>query len=617
MNWRHTWLLVGIAAALFAFIFLYERHLTTSDTVAAPMKLLTLADVDQTTALQVRRGTQMVISLERTNQQWAYVKPFNYRAATLAVDAFLETLARVVPTTYITAQEILARKQTEADFGLDTPQTVVSLQSASGSQKIQFGGRTPAQDQVYTQVIGKPGVYVVPAGILDRLPRTQHDWRDTAVFAAEPQKLDRCDIMRGDTGFSLQRDPTNQLWKLARPAHRADQVRVELLLNDIFGLRVLDFVSDDPRGDLEPFGLQPPQAEVTLGTEAALQKVQFGRSPTNDPARIYARLLNTSNVVLVSRSAMDLVSISYTELRDRRLIAFAPELIDTIEARAGEPFVLKKAGASWMAGDVAVDTAFVNEWLTNLSELQVTEFVKDIVALPSDFAPFALAPPLRQYTLSVAVTNALGPTNIVIGQVAFGTNQNIAYARRFDEASVYSIPMRDYLHLPGAVWHLREHRVWSFVTNQVVRVVVRDNGRARELVRQANGDWTLGPGSTGEINPFALEELMFRLGDLNATAWIARGEEARRHFGFSTNGYQITIELKDGDKTRPLLLEFGGMSPLRLPYACTPLDGQPWIFEFPWQIYADVQRYLDVPGSAAARPRGAPAANARPPTGQP
>jgi hypothetical protein len=73
--------------------------------------------------------------------------------------------------------------------------------------------------------------------------------------------------------------------------------------------------------------------------------------------------------------------------------------------------------------------------------------------------------------------------------------------------------------------------------------------------------------------------------------WMARGESARTQFGFPPNPPQLTVELR-GEKPQTLVIEFGGQSPWLLPYALTTIDGQPTVFEFPWPLYADLQRYF-------------------------
>jgi hypothetical protein len=200
------------------------------------------------------------------------------------------------------------------------------------------------------------------------------------------------------------------------------------------------------------------------------------------------------------------------------------------------------------------------------------------------------------------VTNAAGPTNVFVAGLDFGTNMtNRAFARRWDVESVYAIPLIDFSRMPSAAWQLRDRRVWNFTTNQVLKFIVREGGAPREVLRPPNGEWTAGQGWTHGVNPF-LDEMAFQLGELNAEAWIARGDSARARFGFSTNSTQLSVELR-GEKPQTLTLEFGGLSPLRLPYALTMLDGQPAIFEFPWGLYVDVQRYFNLappPGTSRA-----------------
>jgi hypothetical protein len=251
---------------------------------------------------------------------------------------------------------------------------------------------------------------------------------------------------------------------------------------------------------------------------------------------------------------------------------------------------------------------FVEQWLTMLSgayapplgQLEIKDFVKDVV---TDFVPFGLAPASRQYTLRTAVTNTSGVTNVLLGQIAFGTigADGRAFARRWDEDSVYAVGALEYSHMPGAAWQFRDHRVWNFTTNQVARISVKQNGSVREVVRQPDGawipikGWTEDPNNT--VNPFALEETTRALGDLQAVMWLARGEAAPAKFGFGADAPQFTVELR-GEKPQLLTMEFGGLSPLRQFYALTTIDGQPTVFEFPWTLYADLQRYFHLAAPA-------------------
>src|SRR6185503_3403466 len=267
MNWKNTWTLVALAAGLFAFIFFIERRIPPPGALEPVRPLFAQFRPTAATSFQLRRGVEVNFALEQTNDGWRFTKPFAYPAANFAVHSFLETLERVVPATRISPREILAHKQTAADFGFDTPPIVITLQRGDETPKqLRFGARTPAGDQVYVEVDGQPDISVINADILNKIPRSSHDWRTTALFHLGDEKPDRVKISHRETFYALQLNPTNKLWRLDRPRHRADQFQVRQLLDKIQLAQVSEFMADPPHADDEAFGLQTPEFEVTLAS---------------------------------------------------------------------------------------------------------------------------------------------------------------------------------------------------------------------------------------------------------------------------------------------------------------------------------------------------------------
>ena len=69
--------------------------------------------------------------------------------------------------------------------------------------------------------------------------------------------------------------------------------KVDALWRKLFTTQVTQFITDNPRADLELYGLLPPEAEVSFlvgaGDQYSVQSsVQFGKSPTNDPGSVFA-----------------------------------------------------------------------------------------------------------------------------------------------------------------------------------------------------------------------------------------------------------------------------------------------------------------------------------------
>lgn len=598
MTAKQTWLWVVVAAGLFAFIYFFERRL--QEPPSGPLRILPALKASAVTGVQILPKGQLEIRADRTNGLWVLTQPLFYPARPDAIMALLAALESLTPATFITAQELKDIRQADEQYGFEPPQKTLVLQQPDNQIFLHIGYRTAPGDQVFVQVVGVGDVYVVDAGLLNLIPATAEAWRDPRLVDLRQLAFDRVLVTNaGKASFELQRNPTNKLWRMILPGWepRAAGERVEEALQSLQNLRADQFVSDNPKTDLDSFGLQPPELSLTLaqGTNTALL-LEFGKSPTNNPGEVYARRGDQDSVLMVSKNRLGPWRASYEVFRDRHLVALTGPL-QSIEVRAADQFTLaRQADNSWrvLPQDFAADATLVDEFIKNLTGLQVTEFVKDVVTAP-DLPGKGLASPTRQYILRAASPQAApGATNPIVAQLDFGTNQDDkVFARRADESSLYTVKQADLARLPTASWQLRERRFWNFTENDVARIFIHQDGKAREVVRRGTNSWSLAPGSQGVINDLALDETAHRLGQLAAERWVARGDETPAAYGFGTNAYQVSIELKTG---RRLTLEFGGTAPSGFPYARTWLEDQPWILEFPWTLYYPyVQQYLTIP----------------------
>ena len=602
MRWKPTWILLGVAAVLFAFIFLFERRLPDPNT--PPPRLLAFKP-GEITNLQVRLTNQLILSARRAKPGalWNLSFPISYRARDHAIEPLLQALAETVPHAEISAKELKAGKRTIAEFGLDVPQATLTLQHHGQRIEILFGSKTPVGDGVYAQVLNQSPIYILSAEFVNALPRSYNGWRDLSLLASTGFQMNRIEIRSPGRGFTVDINPAAQKYLLVKPIDaRADPAKLEALLQKLIYAQATGFITDNPRADLEAYGLQPPQAEILFSTNDTVQfALQFGNSPTNDPANVYVRRLATTNIVLAPRAVLEAVQISHNDVRDLHLVNFSPNAVETIEVAGDEKFTVRRqTNGTWMITEPkaeAADTNAVREWLGLLSRLEGT-VEKEVV---TDFkTPYDLNPPSRRYLLKGASTNTVGAAaEHLIAELDLGSVQdNKVFARRPDEATVYSLAKADVMRLPRAGWQLRNRQVWNFTTNQIHRVTIRHRGQTKTLQRSPSATWSLveGTGIIPKVNP-VLEGIMFHLGELRANAWVDKGDANRARFGFTDTTDRITIELRNGEKATALVLEFGrgGLSPTQLPYALAETEGQTWIFEFPPDLHFLVIRDLFQP----------------------
>ena len=595
MNSKSTWVWLLVAVGLFTVIV--GLKFFGPKPAAAVTRVLPGFNPATVTSVQVRPADQMEIRAEQTNGGWELTKPMVYPAQVTSIAALLVALEKLQPAAIIPGAEVRKRPDADAEFGFVNPQATLALLAPDGRRQIIVGTNTAPGDQVYVQVVGVEGVFVVDAEWLKLIPTNADQWRDTALLDLPKLAFNRITVSNATALIELQFNATNRLWSLTgRMPARADNPRLTTILGKLLTLRVGKFVTDDPRADAESFGLQPPELEIAFsrGTNAPM-RVQFGKSPTNDPTVVYARRDDGPTIVTVAKEPLLPWHAPLTEFRDPRLVALT-QPVDQIEMRDGESFTLQRQASNvWrVAGsELPVDGGLVAEFLHTLTTLPIIQF-KDAITEP-DLPTYGLAEPTRQIVLYASATNGTGPTNVVIAELAFGETQDEkVFVRRADENPVYAIRLADYAKLPVAAWQLRERRLWNFTTNDVTRLTIRQNGKVRELVHNGTNSWTFAPVSQGLINDLAIAEVVYRYGELAAVSWAARGAEKLPAYGFKTNNLALTFELKNGTRHS---VEFGGVSPAPYPYATTVVDGQPWIFEFPLGLYQLTTSYLTIPGN--------------------
>jgi hypothetical protein len=595
MNSRNTWRWIAVAVLLLAFILIQQRILRKpNSSLTTILPRLKAASV---TRVQVRPAAELEIRVERTNGTWQVTEPLVYLAQAVSIEKLLAELERLTASSYIPARELQNRPQTDKDYGFADPQASITVEQPDYTARLRLGAKTTPGDQVFLQVLGEEGVYVVKADLLSYLPRSVDDWRDTTLINLDSLAFDRVAVTNGANIFELRRDGAGKPWRMVYPLQaRANNAKVEESLQTLHSLRVRRFLRPDAKPDLEAFGLRPPELELVLGQGTnAVARLQFGKSLTNDARLVYARRMGMDGIVAVSKDLVGPWLAQVNELRDPFLLTWSTP-VAAMDIRGQESFSLQQqTNDTWriLPQDLPADPGLVKDLLSALSSLQIVEFTKDVVIAP-DLPAYGLASPAQQYILRGAATNSpSGLTNPIVAAVDFGTNQgDKVFARRQDESCVYAVKFADFQRLPVASWELRERRIWNFSTNDVARVTIQQQDRVRQILRNGPQDWSLAPGSQGVINVLAVDETVKGLCQLTAVAWIARGDEHRNRYGFTAKDPRITLELNNGEKAS---VELSALSSPNSPYAGVTIGGQFWIFQFSTWLYDYVQRYLSAP----------------------
>jgi hypothetical protein len=587
MNSKTTWRLFFAAIGLFAFIYFYELRKPPEKSAGKATIFPKLA-ASSVTGVEIQT-TNFMVKAERTNESWRLTRPF-YPAQSTPIDAFVMAVTSLPKRDVISASEVSAQAGRLKDYGLEPPAAIFALMQGTNRYFLHLGAPTPLRDQIYATVPGSGEVLVTESSILRAIPASVNEWRSPMLVQLQDRPFDHLQIRAGQrqSVLEFEFDLTNLVWRISKPTPaRANHDRITDLLRRLDTTRVKEFVTDSPAADLERYGLQTPQLELAFALDTnRVMALEFGASPTNDPGTIYVRRLSTTNIVLVARELFDALNLPYKAFHDPRLISFDPGQLTIIQVKSATPYALaRQTNGAWMITEpnpAPADAELVSKFLTNLFLLPIENFAKD-VPTDSDLKAFGLGAPALSMALFGMRTNAAGAaTNAMITQIDFGTTteQALMYVRRRDETPVYLTIDTTYL-FPTAPWRVRDRRLYDFAPTNVAAIIISGNGRTNRVARGPQG-W-----SSDTIQNPALEEIVFRLGKLQARDWVDKGTRRMASFGFQKDALMLELEMVPGSPTAPAPISFGKTGLRNNIYAATllPGDAEPTLFEFPGDLY--------------------------------
>jgi hypothetical protein len=605
MNWKSTCCLLGATIGLFAFIFFYERHLGKTPPPPPPVKLAPGLDAASVSAIEViAKGATNRVELR--DARWRLVQPLAYPAEKLYIEALLKACSELTPHTSISATTTETQPQGAADYGFNPPQIKIRITQQSGDVVMEIGKKSPSEKFVYVRADGTDGIKIVDAGFLNTIPVTSKDWRNRDLVALDDTPFDRLAIQTGSGGFELSRISSNATWNISLPppVKRADNFRVAKLIQFLLIQKITDFVTDDPKADLDAYGLKTPAATLSFsqGTNAPIAVVQFGGSPTNQTNFVYARRSTHTNIVVVPKALLNDLNTPFSMFRDRQLLSFLPETIQQIDIKAEEVISLQRqTNDAWKITSpfpMPADKELVGRFMTNLMSLNVVTngWVSDVVA---DYSQFGLAPPRRSYSIFKEIPAAA--TNSPFATIAIGlqpTNEfDTVLARRLPEEPVYKVALGIENRLPKKAFQLRDRQIWNFNHREAKAITISDKGAKRKLIRNGQKAWIFAEGSQGIINSAAIDAQVLWLGQLRAAHWAHQSEDPRflSLLGFSDQSYAISIETHENGATNLFQIQFGKMVPPNIKYAAVKLEGRTTVFQYPLADYLTLSEFLVAP----------------------
>lgn len=377
--------LVVVAAALGGYIYFVEmKRDPAAETATTREKVFTLSpgSIEEVEITSAAAETTRVV---RQDASWMLTAPAQAEADTVEISTVVSSIESLEQTRVVSEAPDSA-----TPFGLDPARITIAFKVAgeTAPRRLLIGNKTPTGGDLYARIDGSPRVFLIGGYLEDTFDKTPFELREKSILKFSRDDADSLSISAGTTRVALAKSGTD--WRLTSPVNaRADFAAVDSIVGRLFQARMANLVSPDGTNNLKEYGLDKPQAVVTLGTGSSKAELAIGAA--DGETNVFARDLSRPMIFTVETTLLDDLRKSADDLRLKELFEFRSFTATNFDITSGGTTYSfsKKKGEGDNAPDVwsltaptakTADMTKMTDLLTTTSNLRAESFAASSVA---------------------------------------------------------------------------------------------------------------------------------------------------------------------------------------------------------------------------------------------
>jgi hypothetical protein len=449
MRYTFTLILLILNILVFGLISYEFLNPNTAHLSTDKLKLKLQAVLTDPTRIELLRGgLDSSILIERSGMQWHFAAPENWAANPFAVNNLINQLQFLEVVASFSIDEIQASQQSLKDYGLESPQLTITVESVQQTLSLAIGTQTAQGNTLYLLGPEKQFVYVVKMQLLENLIKNiqslkSHQIFTIPLFELEGLHFDYMDLKNKAAKIKLER--SHDQWNLTSPLiAAADNKLVQKVLSEITNLHLSSFVEASELNN-RPLNFDNSDMRLTLLGNNRYQSLLIGPE-TPDQNHYYAKLANSSAIFTIQKPLIDQLSQMHESLRERHFMRILPSELQAINliSKNRNLRLQRLETDDWQIlshgmsdnnslSARAADPAFIAEFIDSIHSLQATDFVSHN----------ASALDLKSYGFDQAsirielIDKSKNSTTLLLAHPPENPGQ--LYAKRMDENSIYGV----------------------------------------------------------------------------------------------------------------------------------------------------------------------------------
>ena len=382
------------------------------------------------------------------------------------------------------------------------------------------------------------------------------------VYSVPRDTVQQVEISFADTAYQhlkLEKDgPGN--WLLTKPIQvDADNEKVNQVLDDVLNKRIKQTLEVP---ELTQYGLDTPSITLSLWTNGDAPATTFliGKKAIN--FSVYVKEKSEAHIFLIESSALDDLTKSTTDFRERSMIKFNTETVSRIQLQQRDPgrtIHCEKRDNTWRVVhpiEAKADAEEIETLLVELRSLKVSTFEADGADTnnPERLEKYGLDTPHIQGQ----ITDADNTYTLNIGSAVpaeNGTQGQVYVKASVHQDAIYTVSEDVYNLLSKSVFDLRDKRVIDFQRTDTIRFEIKQDKETTVGTRNYDDTWELQT-PTGKIKADvdAVADLIFGVDSLEAAAFVDAPIKSLASYGLAPPSIEVAFTQRGEEKPAVLFI---------------------------------------------------------------
>jgi len=278
-----------------AFYFYETRKEEKKKSAEEETSLLFSVKPEDVTSLVLKSGDQEM-RFEKKSGTWEILHPVRGGVDSFALTRLLNRL------TGLKSLRLIAESPKDlSEFGLLQPEATLTFRAGGQDNTLLIGHISPIEKGYYAAKSGDGKVYFVSGEDKKALDRPLFELRDKKLLALKTDLVRRVIIESKGERWVLDKKEGQWVFE-GHEDLKIDPEKVEVFVRPTLWAEAQSFEKEDA-SDLKPYGLDAPQARVSLSDENHTQEIFYGKDAP--PDRVFALVKGKPQVVTVRKRLLD------------------------------------------------------------------------------------------------------------------------------------------------------------------------------------------------------------------------------------------------------------------------------------------------------------------------